>query len=24
VIPLATGPQLLEQRGKTLVALGPG
>jgi hypothetical protein len=24
VIPLATGAQLLEQRGKTLVALGPG
>jgi hypothetical protein len=24
VIPLASGAQLLEQRGKTLVALGPG
>jgi hypothetical protein len=24
VIPLATGAQLLEQRGNTIVALGPG
>jgi hypothetical protein len=24
VIPLASGAQLLEQRGNTLVALGPG